>query len=320
MRAALAAAPQFRPIAVERSADISEHVCPMRYETAIAPAPSSPQLLGYRLGPVSLVRYESCGVEHGVRSVEHIRNNPLDCFILCLPLQARFQFSHAGLRSDIVQGAAVLLSAQRPFDAYVSGSASDARHTSMQVRIPGPLLRGRVQRVDLLCNHAMPVSSGAGRIMLTALQSTVQDAGELNEAQAQRHGQALADLIANCIDQIEIGASPSRSEASPGASVFDRATAFVECRLSDPALDARQIADHCHVSTSYLHKLFARRALTVAGYVREMRLQRCRDALRDTGLAQRSVIEIASHWGFSDPSHFGRVYRKRFGLAPSLER
>lgn len=319
MRTALTT-PQFRPIAVEQSENISEHVCPMRYETAIARAPSSPHLLGRRLGPVSLVRYESCGVEHGVRTVEHIRSNPLDCFILCLPLQARFQFSHAGLRTDVAQGSAVLLTAQRPFDAYVSGSASDARHTSLQVRIPGPSLRGQVPRVDLLCNHSIPVLFGAGRIVLTALQSTLQDAGELSEAQAQRYGRALTDLIANCLDQIEIDALPSRSVASRGTSVFDRAMTFVASRLSDPDLDARQIADHCHVSTSYLHKLFARRSLSVAGYVREMRLQGCRDALRDEGLAQRSVIEIASHWGFSDPSHFGRVYRKRFGLSPSLER
>lgn len=314
------AAPQFRPITVEQAVDISEHVCPMRFETAQSTGPDGPRLLGQRVGAVSLVRYESCGMEHGVRTLEHIRANSLDYFILCVPLQARFQFSHAGLRSDFVHGAAVLLSSQRPFDAYVQGETTNGYHASLQIRVPGPMLRSRVPHIDLLCNQAFELASGAGKILLGSLHETLHEGGGLTEMQAQRQSQALADQIANCIEMIEIDRMSISAAPRSGASVFARAMEFIDSQLSDSLLDAQRIACHCHVSTSYLHKLFAQHALTVAGHVRELRLQRCREALRDPRLRKRNLIEIAGHWGFNDPSHFGRVYRKRFGRSPSCER
>ena len=310
----------FSPIADDQYLDISERVCPMRYEISERRATAGRSLLGCRIGAVSLVHYESCGVERGMRTIEHIRAQPLDDFILCLPLQARFQFHHVGLRTDISAGSAVLLSAQRPFDAYISGLSEAAWHSSMQVRIPGPLLRSRLQQIDQLCNQPIPVLSGAGMIMKMLLQASIQEANAFSESQALHQSHVLADVIANSLREVGGTRVVSVGEPPSALSVFDRAMSYIECQLSSGDVDASKIASHCRVSVRYLHKIFAQRGLTVAATVREMRLVQCQEALRDERLAHRTVIDIACDWGFSDPSHFGRLYKKRFGRSPSQER
>lgn len=310
---------RFTPIAAEHHHDIADRVCPMRYE--ISERVESPQrkLSGCRIGAVSLAAYEGCGIEHGQRTMEHIRAESLDYFIVCLPLQARFHFSHGGLHTDIGYGAAVLLSAQQPFDAYVDGGAPDASHSSLQLRVPGPLLRSRAPQVDQVCNRLFSVQSGAGLILQAALQASLKTAATLDVQQAQRHGRIVVDLVANALHDLDAdrGLQPRRAGTQ---ALFERAMAYIECELSTPHLGAEEIARHCHVSARYLHKVFGERSLTVAGCIRDLRLQRCQSALRDVRLARRTVIEIAGRWGFNDPSHFGRLYKKHFGISPSEER
>jgi AraC-like DNA-binding protein len=49
-------------------------------------------------------------------------------------------------------------------------------------------------------------------------------------------------------------------------------------------------------------------------------LARCRRALEDPRQAHRSIREIAYGWGFSDMTHFGRSFRKAYGMLPSAYR
>lgn len=311
---------RFRPIAPEQYVDIADRVCSMNYETSDSPTLFPSSIRGCQIGPVSLTRYESQGLEHGVRTLEHVRDNPFDFFILCMPLQAHFQFAHAGLQSDISRGSAVLLTAQRPFEAYVSGTASDGRHSSLQVRVPGSLLRGRLSQVDQLCNRSFPITTSAGSMLRTTLLALLPRADGLSPIQGQHHARAVADLIAACLDDIRCRESIVLESSAPIDKLFDKAVSFIECQLSATNLDTELVAAHCHVSSRYLHAIFARHSLSVSGHIRENRLQQCRRALLDPAMSHQSIIDIACRWGFSDPSHFGRVYRKRFGLSPSEER
>ncbi|MDB5971505.1 MAG: AraC family transcriptional regulator [Hydrocarboniphaga sp.] len=312
--------PRFRPIALEQYGDISKLVCSMRYEMSDPSASFPTSFRGCQIGAVNLTRYESQGLEHGVRTPEHVRANPVDSFILCMPLHARFQIDHAGLCSEFSAGSAVLLTAQRPFEAYVSGSSTDGRHSSIQVRVPGSLLRSHAPQVDQLCNRAFPLSTSAGSMLRTTLMALLQRASGLTPIQGQHHGRALTHLIAGCFDDIEGKEAFLREDAVSTDAVFDRAMLFIECYLSASNLDTELVANHCHVSSRYLHTIFARRSLSVSGHIRESRLQQCRRALHDPAMAHQSIIEIACRWGFVDPSHFGRAYRRRFGIAPSEER
>ncbi|WP_194398446.1 helix-turn-helix domain-containing protein [Microbacterium atlanticum] len=48
----------------------------------------------------------------------------------------------------------------------------------------------------------------------------------------------------------------------------------------------------------------------------EQRLLSARSALASSSARNRSIAEIASTWGFSNPSYFADRFRRRFGVTP----
>jgi len=96
-----------------------------------------------------------------------------------------------------------------------------------------------------------------------------------------------------------------------------RADRFILEHVSEP-FAVSDLARHCGVSWRTLEKTFdAFRGLTPVAHVRNVRLDRARDALAE-GLA--TVANIAAHYGFRSSTTFALEYRKRFGVAPSRTR
>ncbi|WBB82533.1 helix-turn-helix domain-containing protein [Micromonospora sp. WMMD882] len=70
------------------------------------------------------------------------------------------------------------------------------------------------------------------------------------------------------------------------------------------------------VSPRYLHGLFEQQGLTVAGWIRRSRLERCRHDLADPRQRRRTVQAIAARWGFTSDAHFSRLFRAAYGVTP----
>jgi AraC-like DNA-binding protein len=92
--------------------------------------------------------------------------------------------------------------------------------------------------------------------------------------------------------------------------------AFIEARLPAPDLSPATVAAAHHISVRYLHRLFDDETHSVAGWIRQRRLERCRANLLDPSLAGRSVAGIAARWGFTNAAHFSRLFRDAYGLPP----
>lgn len=71
-----------------------------------------------------------------------------------------------------------------------------------------------------------------------------------------------------------------------------------------------------HVSLRYLQKLFEEEQATVAGWIRQRRLERCRRDLLDPALGERPVSAIANRRGLPSPAHFSRAFRAAYGATP----
>jgi AraC-like DNA-binding protein len=63
--------------------------------------------------------------------------------------------------------------------------------------------------------------------------------------------------------------------------------------------------------------LFHDEGLTVAGWIRQRRLDRCRRDLTDAVLASRSVASIAARWAFCNPAEFSPTFRAAHGMTPT---
>ena len=67
--------------------------------------------------------------------------------------------------------------------------------------------------------------------------------------------------------------------------------------------------------TDLKRELFAEEGDSVTRHVWSYRYEKCKAALSDPAQAHRTISDIAFGWGFSDMSHFSRIFRDRTGMS-----
>ena len=170
---------------------------------------------------------------------------------------------------------------------------------------------------DVARSTAVRLSGQGGTPALASalLERLAGHVEEYGAANGVRISTAVIDLIgamlAGRIDE------PALLSADRRRSVLlQHIYAHIEDRLSAPHLTPKSIAAAHHISVRYLHKLFESEGSTVAEWIRTQRLARCRRDLSDPSLQHCTVSAIGASWGFSDPTHFGRVFRAAHGMSP----
>ncbi len=91
--------------------------------------------------------------------------------------------------------------------------------------------------------------------------------------------------------------------------------AYVRRHLTEPGLDAERIARAHAVSVRHLYRVCAAAGMSLEQEVIAQRLEGARAELAGPG--DRSVAVVARRWGFPDPSHFAREFRRRVGMTPT---
>jgi AraC family transcriptional regulator len=95
------------------------------------------------------------------------------------------------------------------------------------------------------------------------------------------------------------------------------AVLFIERAYVMP-LSLSDVAAHVGVHPATLAAAFRRFHRTSVGeFIRSLRLRHAREALLDS---RRPIKEIALDAGFYDQAHFGRCFRRRFGMSPAAFR
>ncbi|MGC5286637.1 helix-turn-helix transcriptional regulator [Micromonospora sp. DT231] len=90
--------------------------------------------------------------------------------------------------------------------------------------------------------------------------------------------------------------------------------------LATTMLGRHLVADAHHISVRSLHRLFEAEDTTVASYIRDLRLARCRRDLTDPALRSLPAQAVAARWGFPDKAHFSRAFRAAYGITPQEHR
>lgn len=114
-------------------------------------------------------------------------------------------------------------------------------------------------------------------------------------------------------------AERTRSDVAPRKKLKNRILRYIEVHLEDGTMTPTTVAEASGISVRYLYLLFSEQGLTVAGWIRERRLAKCRTELEDKNVS-KTVSEIAYKWGFSDSAHFSRLFKSAYGVSPKLFR
>lgn len=82
------------------------------------------------------------------------------------------------------------------------------------------------------------------------------------------------------------------------------------------SLKLTDISNELNINTSYVSREFSKYFdnLSFGEYIRKLRLEKASELLKNT---KYSLTEIAFLVGFSDQSHFNRVFKTHFGVKPS---
>lgn len=164
------------------------------------------------------------------------------------------------------------------------------------------------QRVTAI---TVPQDQGLGRLVGPMFLQLMHEApGDISAPGSMRMAGELAELA------ITAGLESGHAQPTRDDETMRTIQLFIEERLSDPTLNAVQIAAAFYMSTRTLHRLFARHGLTVAGWIKARRLEGCRRALGSSARSDLPIRDVAARYGFLNASFFSREFAQQYGESP----
>ncbi len=272
-----------------------------------SPESFSGDLSLWTLGQVSLSRLTSEALQYK-RLPHHFRAERDEHFLVTVPARSEVFFSQCGKDVRCQPGGFILERSHEPYE-FSHDEAADL----WVMKVEAKALGGRVRQPDRFCSMQFNAADGAGGLFADMLHLIPGRFDAMTPETRATVGQQLIDLLVLALKADE------RTLTSGNSTVREahltRIEAFVRRNLGNSELDPEAIARACGISTRYLHELFRDTNQTLGAWVRDQRLNACREALRDPTNRQ-TVAEIAYRFGFGDQAQFSRAFKAQFGLPP----
>jgi AraC-like DNA-binding protein len=244
------------------------------------------------------------------RTRRHIQASDADLCKVDVVARGEFVIEQDGRQARLRAGDFTFVDLSRPAHWINTWSSR-----IVAVAFPRKLLPLRVDDLAGLTAVGLPGDVGTGALFSSTARQLARQLEHLDPAAGARVGAAALDLLtvalAGRLDRLD-QVPPDGSQRA----LLLRVRAFVETRLADPRLTPATVARAHHVSLRSLYKLFESQPTSVAGLIRERRLERCRRDLLDPSLAGRPVSAIAARWGLTNAAHFSRAFRAAYGVPP----
>lgn len=240
-----------------------------------------------RLERIELARV--LGNSHVVeRPAEVIRRSPADAIAVYLAVRGEAFFYHDDGVFTLHPGQALICDADRPFMRGFSRGLEE-----LAIKVPRATFR-EVTGLDAL---PAPVVA-QGDVAARTLTRLADRALRLEEADEDTMLHLLASLT---------GSGP----ADPSRAHLANARAFIEDHLTDPGLNAAQVAAGIGISERHLSRAFSSTGKSLPQYVLGRRLDRARALL--VAAPAPSVAEAAARCGFGSATYFSQAFRAHFG-------
>src|SRR5215470_2641337 len=260
------------------------------------------------LGPVAVGRLSATPAEF-IRHQRHLKDRS-DGFILQIVEAGPIHFTHVGEERAYDPGWAHFVDQERPLRALGPGQAR-----IRNIAVQPAALKTLVPHPEDLAGHAL--HPGPALSLLDGyLQSLAGLADPLSADLASLVGGHLLDLIAAALgpaaDAAELVAARRVKAARLQAILAEIAGHYAE-----PEFDLDDVARTLGLSRRYLQRLLEETGKSFTEHIAERRLQRAHAKLTDPRSFHLRIIDIVLATGFGDVSHFNRLFRRRFGDAPS---
>ena len=213
----------------------------------------------------------------------------------------------AGMAQDdnkvlLSAGDITLINASRPSDFTYSENSRQ-----LSLILPSHLVEHTLRFNQVKCGHRIAASSPIAMLShRLVLDVTRQKCLSLQESEATL--EAIVSLLRPAISHTE-------DCNDVHERVFRKTLSCIDQHIRSEDLCPEWLAREIGMSTRGLYRMFARKGLVVARYIKNRRLDLCAESLRQVHTEQK-LSALGYSWGFSDSSYFSTAFKTRFGISP----
>lgn len=233
-----------------------------------------------------------------------------DCIGLFVNLGRKATASQHGRDVVLGRGDAVLISHDPSVVIHSTGF--------LGVIVPHAALASRVRDIDDAAMRLIPRAREPLQLLKAYMRSLPKELVCASPKLRRTVVNHICDLVALaiCPDRATRGDALSAVTAARLAAALGHiAESFEDASLTVAAVAGRQ-----GISPRYLQYLLETSGISFTARVNELRLQRAFALLTNACGGTRGISEIALQVGFSDISHFNRLFKSRFGDTPGAVR
>jgi AraC-like DNA-binding protein len=268
------------------------------------------RMWGYELGPVSIFRIVAAA-NTMIRTARTIASGDPECLHLEVILRGQMNAAQEGRTGIARSGDVISYETSHP-----AVFRADQPFESLVVRVPRSLLGPEAAQISALTAIALSGSQplpGAAAAFFQRLAAGLA-AGTIGAEDVP----AAVGRVVDVVRSLYCGSRAVRATQGlrSRAGILLTVESFIDDNLGDPTLEPASIARASYISARYLHKVFEAEGTTVCRWIRESRLERCRDELCDPALAHQTILAIATRWGLPGAQHFSRAFRGAYGCSP----
>jgi AraC-like DNA-binding protein len=291
---------------------LSQTFVPLEVSNPSGDADFRGRLRGCELGALRFI--EVLAEAHTARRTPRlVKSAPAGCYKVGLQLRGSSVLIQDGREATLTPGDFTLYDTDRPYTLAFSDP-----HRMLVLIFPRDALGLPRARLARLTATRLPGETGGMATLIGPFLGQVADLLDEMDTRGPWAGVRLAghvlDLLTTVLTE-RLDCPPADPDTAHRALMV-QITAYIEDHLGEADLSPAQIAAAHHISLRQLHKLFHASGTTVAGWIRQRRLEHCGHDLRDPRCAARPVAAVGARWGYPDPAHFSRLFKAGFGLSP----
>jgi AraC family transcriptional regulator, positive regulator of tynA and feaB len=263
------------------------------------------RISGRTFGDLRFAAFDSSSHEI-VRSKEHLASAPADNYLISLQCQGRCHITQGSDDAFFLDpGEIAVVDGQKPF--RVSFVSPVRRVLAV---VPKTTLDMRIPWLRNIPHRRISADSEFADLTRSHLLRLANNHNDLSEGEVSLLTDNLYNLLALSF------ARQTSADRWRSAPQLPEILAFCRQNLGDPELSPHMVAAQFGISVRTLHSRFEHVDQTFSRWVIANRIEAIRVALRDPRQRDMSISEIAYRWGFSDLSHFNKLFRARFDQTP----
>ena len=259
------------------------------------------ELAEFRNGAINLSVVDMAHV-HLYRTSKDVSTSSAGHYYAVFQLRGSSQLEQGDNRALLGCGDIALIDASRPSDMTYN---EDSRQLSLI--LPHQVVEQTLRFNQIKCGHRIaassPIAMLSHRLILDATRQQ-----HLTRQESEATLEAIVSLLRPAISQGE-------ECTDAHERLFRKTLSFIDANIRSEELCPEWLAREIGMSTRGLYRMFARKGLVVARYIKNRRLDLCAESLRGLGKEQKLSV-LGYSWGFSDSSYFSTAFKSRFGIAP----